>query len=625
MTPSLSRRCFLRSATTAGIGGLLSSPFAARAEDLVTVSVFFTTDLHGHILPTESYTGWRDVGGLARCATQIRRWRAENPNSLLIDVGDVYQGTHVSKQSNGELMIRLLNKLNYDAWVIGNHEFDWGLETVANAIEQSSMPALSANARVGGGEAWNASASDASPLQEIRPFIIKEVAGFKIAIVGATTPGLPAWLHPKLLENFSASTPSVAVRKAVEEARSAGAHCVIIAGHMGLKQREDDFANPVRAITDAVDVDVYIAGHTHQDMASYSVNQTLYTQANYYGIHAGRLDLTFSRAGGKLVNKRAFSVLMDSRFDLDPVVIDQSRDALETSRETMAAKVGELKDMVSADQADRMTPSSMHRLIGSAIKHSLAKHGVKIDAIFHGTFSDEDLAAGDVTLTDLWTVLPYENMLVTAELNSDEIGRILEEDAALSFSNRVLMGERFEDEHRRTIVAFNAYDAQSGGRRLNALHTILQSTEANTRFHKVETREALIPLSAVNRSAQCRPVFGLTLRRFSSSSPSAQQSLRNVHRWCLVCPCSLHSIFTILTLWLSRSSDLEFDGMELPTCSGSLRDTLSCTVLLSAGDQSSSQVRQAISSPTPRCSESCSAVVWDICCYTILRTSSEIR
>ncbi|MCB1094144.1 MAG: bifunctional metallophosphatase/5'-nucleotidase [Verrucomicrobiae bacterium] len=492
MGSSLNRRHFLRSSTAAGIG-LLAAPPGGQADDLVTVSIFYTTDLHGHILPTESYTGWKNVGGLARCATQIQRWRSENPNSLLIDVGDVYQGTHVSKQSDGALMVSLLNKLNYDAWVIGNHEFDWGLEALAKAVDSSDMPVLSSNALLGSRAAWDAPASDTSPLNKIRPYVLREIAGFKIAIIGATTPGLPAWLHPKLLQNFSASEPAMATRNAAAAARADGAHCVIIAGHMGLKNKTDDYANPVRAITDAVEADAFIAGHTHQDMASISLNRTLYTQANYYGIHAGRLDLTFSRSASKLVQKRAFTVLMDSRFDLDPVVIDHSRKELDNSATALATKVGSLKNAMTTDQPARTEPSLMHRLIGSGIRHALAQKDVKIDAIFHGTFSDKGLAAGVVTLADLWTVIPYENMLVTAELSTSEIAEIIEEDKHVSFSNRILMGlPSRPDPDQRWSVAFNAYDAQSGGRRLNRLKEILESPAARTQFHKVESREALI-------------------------------------------------------------------------------------------------------------------------------------
>src|SRR5207247_9843167 len=99
---------------------------------------------HVHILPTSDYDGNLDRGGLARCATQIRRWQRENHNSILIDVGDVYQGTDVSLRNKGGLMIDLLNHLEYDAWVIGNHAFDWGMEGLEGPLENSNRQFLAA-------------------------------------------------------------------------------------------------------------------------------------------------------------------------------------------------------------------------------------------------------------------------------------------------------------------------------------------------------------------------------------------------------------------------------------------------------------------------------------------------
>ena len=122
---SWTRRDFLRLAGGAGLlsaSPTLASAAAALEPDTVCISILHTTDLHGHILPTSDYDGTADRGGLARCVTQIRRWRGQNPNSILIDVGDVYQGTDVSLRNKGELMIDLFNHLKYDAWVIGNHD-----------------------------------------------------------------------------------------------------------------------------------------------------------------------------------------------------------------------------------------------------------------------------------------------------------------------------------------------------------------------------------------------------------------------------------------------------------------------------------------------------------------------
>ena len=135
--PEFSRRRFLR-----GSGGrrLLASapgPLLAEEGNTVTISILHTTDLHGHILPTVDYDGHPNLGGLARCATQIRQWQSEAPNSILLDVGDVYQGTEVSLRARGANMIRCLNALRYDAWVVGNHEFDWGMDPFVESVQHS--------------------------------------------------------------------------------------------------------------------------------------------------------------------------------------------------------------------------------------------------------------------------------------------------------------------------------------------------------------------------------------------------------------------------------------------------------------------------------------------------------
>ena len=137
---------------------------------LVRISILHTTDLHGHILPTADYDGRADLGGMARCVTQIRAWRKENPNSLLIDIGDVYQGTEFALRDQGRMMIDLFNLLRYDAWIVGNHEFDWGIEPFHQAVARSAMPVLAANSRIEGKAAGD---SRAQQIFKIQPFILK--------------------------------------------------------------------------------------------------------------------------------------------------------------------------------------------------------------------------------------------------------------------------------------------------------------------------------------------------------------------------------------------------------------------------------------------------------------------
>jgi 5'-nucleotidase len=151
----MARRRFLQSVGLSAAAVSTREPWQARAEaeakaGQLTISLLNITDLHGHILPTQSYEGVENLGGFARCVTQIKQWRTEQPHSILLDVGDVYQGTPESRASDGQLLINLFNKLNYDAWVIGNHEFDWGFGTVVKSITASAMPVLASNARVEG-------------------------------------------------------------------------------------------------------------------------------------------------------------------------------------------------------------------------------------------------------------------------------------------------------------------------------------------------------------------------------------------------------------------------------------------------------------------------------------------
>ena len=111
-------------------------------------------------------------------------------------------------------MIDLLNYLEYDAWVVGNHEFDWGMECFERALRQSNMPVLAANMLMEGKQAGEF--PDAKhPFAKIQPFILKEIAGIKIAIIGVTTPGMPFWLWPEFTRGLDFRHPVEPVRRAI--------------------------------------------------------------------------------------------------------------------------------------------------------------------------------------------------------------------------------------------------------------------------------------------------------------------------------------------------------------------------------------------------------------------------
>jgi 2',3'-cyclic-nucleotide 2'-phosphodiesterase (5'-nucleotidase family) len=512
-----SRREFLK---LVGRAGLLSAvPALTRAtaaldSATVCISILHTTDLHGHILPTSDYNGNSDYGGMARCITQIRRWQQQNLNSILIDVGDVYQGTDVGLRSQGELMIDLFNHLKYDAWIIGNHEFDWGMQPFQHALQRSAMPVLAANTVLEGKPAGEF--PDAKhPFAKIQPFILKEVVGIKLAIIGVTTPGMQFWLPREFTQGIEFQYPVEPVRLAIAKAKSEGADAIVLTGHMGLKPRSggDDFANTVMALTSEFpEASVFIAGHTHQPVPSRLVNGALFTQSDHFGIHVGRVDLLFDRNSRKLLRREASCELMDHRFGFDPVVMSRAKTQLAESDLALSQPIGELAETLRARSRPGV-PSDIEKLIGVSIMEALLERSVRVDGAMHGAFDEKaNLVAGAKTVRDIWNVIPFENYVVTAALSPDEIKAVMEEVYA-SHESRNLVGFAIKTEGRgydgritsmtlhdgrpldrskKYVIAFNSFDSRSAGHRFMKLRALLETPAANCTMHPVQTRDALI-------------------------------------------------------------------------------------------------------------------------------------
>ncbi len=514
-----SRRRFLQQMGSAAILTALPTQLFAEDEDKVVISILNTTDLHGHIVPTHMYpendgSMVQDVGGLARCVTQIRAWQKENPNYILLDIGDLYQGTHVSWSTQGQLMIKLLNSMNYDAWVVGNHEFDWGFDPMVNVIKASTVPVLGSNAKVGG--KWANKLEDPQhPLGKIKPYIIKEIAGFRIGIIGTITPGLPYWLAPRLLGDFTAEDPVKSIDYAMRKLRDEKVDAIVCACHMGLKSEiaKDDFANRIRQIAEEnVGIDVIIAGHTHKDLGNQKVSGVPYTQANYFGIHCGRTDLVFSKSKRRLEFVNVGTKLMDASIAQDPMILSASAREREASDMELAREIGELKETLSKESEPGKAAESL-LLLTRAMRFSLEKRKVTVDGVLHGSFYEFDIKAGPKTIASAWEIVPYENYISTAGLTRAELITVLEECLNVPHSSHSLDGFKVNvtsegkkvavhdvtlpdgkplDEKVRYRIALNSFDAQSGGQRFPKLHEITTAPESKSEDINVQSREALI-------------------------------------------------------------------------------------------------------------------------------------
>jgi 2',3'-cyclic-nucleotide 2'-phosphodiesterase (5'-nucleotidase family) len=308
-----------------------------------------------------------------------------------------------------------------------------------------------------------------------------------------------------MLGGTLATDPAAALKAAVAQVRGEKVDAVVVMGHMGWRFN-DDYANPVRTILRDIDgVDVYLAGHSHQNQPSWTLHGVLCSQASYHGIHCGRIDLTFDLDSRKLVDRRGFTIVMDDRFALDPAVMHLAQPGLDAADEHLAREVATVTRAISGKGRSSGLVTVMCESFAAALK----KQGQPVDGVFHGTFGTGDIQPGKLTVADCWKIIPYENMLVTAEVSASDLLVIVGEDARQKDSDRTLwpfdvvadgngkpaslrLNGADVAADRRFAIAFNAYDAQSGGRRLMKTRDILAAHAARQRTSPIDTRSALI-------------------------------------------------------------------------------------------------------------------------------------
>ncbi|MFK7850006.1 MAG: bifunctional UDP-sugar hydrolase/5'-nucleotidase [Akkermansiaceae bacterium] len=461
----------------------------ANSTDQKTISIIHTTDLHGHVLPTKTYSGKVVAGGFARCATKIRQWRKANPDSLLVDIGDLYQGTAVSYQNEGRLFVDLLDRFNYDAWSLGNHDFDWGPEALEKNLQAAKTSVLSANLLK-------------SP-NSVTPWKMAQVGGFKIALIGLVTPGLPFWLTPEALGGMAPVSPIEPLKKAMAEAKDAKADAVVVLGHYG-HRKNDDFANPLRlTIKEATGIDVFIGGHTHVNRSSEFIGKSLYTQAGYFGMNCGRVDLTFDLQSRKLIQKEATTEFMGDAVELDPGVINSCEPELRASKEQLSRKIATLEKPITG----KGRGSELANFICSSISDALKARDSPCDAVYHGTFGTGEVPMGPVTVADAWEMIPYENNVVTASLTPNQLLAILAEESYAASDRtlwpleviwekrkpvRILKDGAELDPNQSIRVAFNSYDSQSAGKRLMRLRETVYLPSTKRKYVDINVRDVLI-------------------------------------------------------------------------------------------------------------------------------------
>ena len=238
----------------------LSATALAAGTGETHLTIIGTSDTHGNIWGY-SYEDMKEStgDGLARVATYVNQVRSENPNTILVDAGDTIQGTIMtddlySKDTKDHPVPAALNYMGYDAWVLGNHEFNFGVDTLKSIIAQAKMPVLAANIKNADGSYFTGAG-----------YTIVERGGVKVAIIGVDTPNIPRWDGTKQGVSDLAFEPMADAVAARIKDIGDKADVIMVSAHAGLSaEYSTDGADAAQTILDKCpEVDVLQLGHTH--------------------------------------------------------------------------------------------------------------------------------------------------------------------------------------------------------------------------------------------------------------------------------------------------------------------------------------------------------------------------
>jgi 5'-nucleotidase len=296
------RRTFLKNSALGGgalMLGLIPQELFASGE-LIKLTVVHTNDMHSHFDPfPDTDAEYPGLGGLVRLASLVAKCRAENPNLLLLDAGDMFQGTPYFNYFKGDLMLKVMSRMGYDAGTIGNHEFDNGLGDILSAIKCANFPLISSNYDF----------SDTILAGHVKTHLILKKGGVKIGIYG-----LGIELNGLVIkQNYGAARYLNPLETALKMEhflkKEHSCDLVICLSHLGLSYQNNKISDQTLAPQTKF-TDLIIGGHTHTFMERPLVLKNaegkpiLVNQAGWAALAAGKIEFVFDRAG-KLKNTTA--------------------------------------------------------------------------------------------------------------------------------------------------------------------------------------------------------------------------------------------------------------------------------------------------------------------------------
>ena len=441
------RMTTFRKCTVLTIALLLACAPSWTAPEYRGITLLYTNDTHGHLLPfsfpepinpQEGYASMpdrTDIGGIARRATLVHRIEAEcRGNVLLLDAGDALDGTPFSIEYMGEADFAAMSAAGYDAMTPGNHEFSASYDEFNRNIHIAAFPIVSADI-----------VDRRSGKLALPQYAIFEVDGVKIAVFGLTVP-VPNYRAAK--EGFDFLDPIQAAKDLVPELRKR-ADIVIALTHLS----DSGTVEEQKLANEAPGIDVIVSGHTHFRMATplfirtadrqaFRIGGTLIVQDYWWGGELGRLDLRLRRDGGPftLMGYDGGLLPVTSNIPDDPA----TKKVVDRYYRPIAEKYDEV--IGEAPQTLYAGPKLISLVCDAMRQASGAQIGV------YGGLRG-DLLAGKIRVWDIAVMLPFRNKLMTAEITGRQLKQAMKAHGLLCSD----IGEPLDDDTVYTIATVDFF------------------------------------------------------------------------------------------------------------------------------------------------------------------------
>ncbi len=401
----------------------LTSGMAAAEYNL---TILHTNDFHARFEPISKYDGpcgaedntaGECFGGSARLMTAIAEARERAGNSILVDGGDQFQGTLFYTQYKGTLAADMMNQMGYDAMTVGNHEFDDGPEVLRGFMDAVEFPVLMSNADVSG-----------EPLlaDKLAKSTVIEKGGEKIGLIGLTPEDTHELASPG--DKITFSDPVAAVQGEVDKLTAEGVNKIIVLSHSG-------YGVDQKVAAETTGVDVIVGGHTNTLLSNTDeraegpyptmVGETAIVQAYAYGKFLGELNVTFDDEGN-ITKAEGEPLIMDAAVTEDQPTVDRIAEAAKPLEEIRNRVVAETAEAIDGERGNcRAQECSMGNLVADAMLDRVKDQGIDV-AIANSGGLRASIDAGEVTMGEVLTVLPFQNTLSTFQVTGAQLIEALE-------------------------------------------------------------------------------------------------------------------------------------------------------------------------------------------------------